>query len=74
MMSTYELTVYVLTKWLKGPGPGSGGHDDGHQLKSDLRDAASDSNTSSACPAAYSESENTNQPTSAVRLKTAHSQ
>ena len=70
MMSTYELTVYVLTKWLKGSGPGSGGHEDGHQLKSDLRDAASDSNTSSA----RSDSEIAKQPTSAVRLKTAHSQ
>ena len=75
MMSTYELTVYVLTKWLKQSQSTLAGQDHGHQLKSDLKDAASDSNTSSGCPSsAYSESENAKQPTSAVRLKTAHSQ
>ena len=62
-MSTYELTVYVLTKWLRQMPEGTG------QLKADIRDAASDSNTTSS----YGGSETPNQ-SQAVTFKESHSQ
>lgn len=68
MMSTYELTVYVLTKWfVQSPeqDPSKG------QLKSDLRDNASDSNTSSAFSG--NDTKN-NSPGTAVTFKESHSQ
>jgi len=67
MMSTYELTVYVLTKWLV---PSQEQDNSIGQLKSDPRDNASDSNSSSA----YSESETKNSPGTAVTFKESHSQ
>lgn len=52
MMSTYELTVYVLTKWLRGM------QDNGssEQLKTDLRDATSDANTTESQAVTFKES------------------
>ena len=51
-MSTYELTVIVLTKWLRSI------HDNGstEQLKTDLRDATSDANTTESQAATIKES------------------
>jgi len=63
MMSTYELTVYGLTKWLRQVQEGNG------QLNTDIRDAASDSNTNSS----YGVNENSNQ-SQAVTFKESHSQ
>merc|ERR1712226_1451329 len=52
MMSTYELTVYILTKWLKNM------QDNGssEQLKTDLRDATSDANTTESQAVTFKES------------------
>lgn len=69
MMSTYELTVYVLTKWIRGSEgfPPDGDHG---QLNKDLKEAASDSNTKSS----YSGSDPPNHSPTAVTFKESHSQ
>ena len=71
MMSTYELTVYVLTRWLKK----SQEEISGQQVKADLRDAANDcANTNSAYGGSGGNSDNSTQAPSAVTIKSAHSQ
>ena len=63
MMSTYELTVYVLTNWVRR-------RQDRQDLSTDLRDDTSDSNTRNSS----STNETTNPSLAAVTFKESHSQ
>ena len=63
MMSTYELTVYVLTKWVRQK-------QDRRDLSTDLRDATRDSHTNNSS----SSNETTNHSPTAVTFKESHSQ